>query len=815
MEIEAAPKADIDESVRFVKRFAWQYGIPIVLQTIHPDKETIRGFTFTDKQEPELRAALKKWDGVENVYFQVNDLKKPLSGASKANKEDVAFARHLQVDIDPSPLEDFDKERVWILKSLQEFKPKPNIIIDSGGGFQGFWTLAEPIEMLPREDGTEPWAEVESRSQQISLQMSADPCFNIDRIMRLPGSVNMPNKKKRAKGRKAALSKVVHWDDGTYILTDFPKAPVVSSIKGGSPSSMGDAREVALKSGNLGRFTPEDIQKLAHSRGQTLNDYTIMLIVQGNDPDAPDRYKSRSEVLFRVLVDMVKAKFEPDEMAAICLDEDYAISAHVKDQKRPMKYIARQIKRATEAVISPDLLRMNERFAIIRNLGGRHLVVTEYYDEAMKRTVLKRQDRDNFMSSFADQQIQTGSTDKGPTFTPLGKWWLYHPDARRYDYLAFVPGQEPEIHFATGNGDVVKKLNLWQGFACEAVPGDCSLYLDHLRDNICTGNLEHYEYLLDWFAQGVQKPDEQGQVCFVMRGPKGAGKSVAAKVYGSLFGRHFIQVANASHLVGNFNAHLRDCICIFADEAFYAGDKKHEAILKTLITEDTLMIEGKGVDVETSPNYIRLIMASNNEWVVPAGSNERRYFVVEVSDRVMQNTVYFKKMMNQLDKEGGREALLHFLLSRDLSNFEIRKIPNSKALNEQKLLSTNMEEQWWMHKLQSGVIFQDVGDWSQEVSKEAMYNDYILESSQARNYKPLTKVGFGKFLSRMTGDREYRQFSYQKWIKRDILNHANNMEEKLTREYFYGIPSLEVCRQLFNLRYGEQDWPVIDQDHKL
>jgi hypothetical protein len=38
-------------------------------------------------------------------------------------------------------------------------------------------------------------------------------------------------------------------------------------------------------------------------------------------------------------------------------------------------------------------------------------------------------------------------------------------------------------------------------------------------------------------------------------------------------------------------------------------------------------------------------------------------------------------------KKGGREALLHMLLHRDLSGFDIRKVPQTKALARQKALT--------------------------------------------------------------------------------------------------------------------------------
>ena len=109
-------------------------------------------------------------------------------------------------------------------------------------------------------------------------------------------------------------------------------------------------------------------------------------------------------------------------------------------------------------------------------------------------------------------------------------------------------------------------------------------------------------YLLCWMARAVQKPNTPGEVAIVLRGGKGTGKTVFADVFGRLFGRHYSAVADAKYIVGNFNAHLRDCVVLFGDEAFWAGDRKHESVLKALITGRTLVIESKGIDAETATN---------------------------------------------------------------------------------------------------------------------------------------------------------------------------------------------------------------------
>jgi len=130
-------------------------------------------------------------------------------------------------------------------------------------------------------------------------------------------------------------------------------------------------------------------------------------------------------------------------------------------------------------------------------------------------------------------------------------------------------------------------------------------------------------------------------------------------------------------------------------------------VLKTIITEETLVVEGKGVDAEISPNYLHLLMASNSEWVVPAGPEERRFFVLDVGDDRMQDKEYFRALREGLDA-GGSENLLHFLMTYDLSNYEVRAVPKTKALEEQKAHSLGAFERELMECAHLGSFPQSV-----------------------------------------------------------------------------------------------------------
>ena len=148
----------------------------------------------------------------------------------------------------------------------------------------------------------------------------------------------------------------------------------------------------------------------------------------------------------------------------------------------------------------------------------------------------------------------------------------------------------------------------------------------------------------------------------------------------------------------NFNSHFKDKLIVSADEAFWAGDKKAEGVLKSLITEDTIQIEMKGKDVITFRNHIRLIVSSNNNWVIPAGNEERRFFVLDVSEALMQDRTYFASIIAEMNS-GGREALLQYLLDYDLSATDVGSPPKTAALMDQKRHSSSALQRWWYERL--------------------------------------------------------------------------------------------------------------------
>lgn len=468
--------------------------------------------------------------------------------------------------------------------------PRPTAIVDSGGGFQCFWRLAE---------GVAPEV-AEGLNRMIAGLLDGDkPTVDVSRLMRLPGTVNLPSEKKRWRGRVEAPTRLV-WADWSrrFRAADFPAPAIAAEVRSAGPVN------VAL---------PADLPRLASldDLPAAVTERTKRLIVQGGDPDDLTKYPSRSEALFAVLCEMVRAGCTDEQIAAVILDPDYGISGHVFDQPKPHQYAARQIARAREEAVDPELAELNAAHVVILSEGPKGKCrVMQRLPSSFGREVIAFQSFDDFRNAYMNRTKVVGRDKGGNEITmPLGKWWLQTRHRRQHRTLTFLPGGADVLE-----GD---QLNLWSGFGIRPKPGDWSKMRAHITEVLSGGDAASADYIIKWAAFAVQHPDKPAEAALVFRGELGTGKGMFGRAMLRIFGRHGVRTQGANVLDSRFNAHLRDCCLLFADEVDW-DSRRSSAQLKGMVTEESLFIEPKGVDATNQPNYLHIIIASNNDWVIPA-----------------------------------------------------------------------------------------------------------------------------------------------------------------------------------------------------
>lgn len=299
----------------------------------------VNAVTFDASDAKGLEDWATRHNGIDKLYFSVNRLKSACVNR-KAKKEDVEAALCLHVDVDdPTALE-----------RVTAFNPPPTTVIFSGGGYQAFWLLNEE---------TKEFARVERINKAIAQSLGGDNCHNIDRIMRMPGTINVLNKKKRDAGRVPTPAYVV--DDATdwsrrYDLDDFVDAEASTRFT-----------EMALVPADV---VPTSLECLPAS----VSLETRTLILLGDDADCPigapnSHFASRSEVVFRVACDLARASCELQVIAGILVNPAHGISSSVREKCRPQEYALRQADRAKAFVADgwPDVGKTGSPRSSFRN----------------------------------------------------------------------------------------------------------------------------------------------------------------------------------------------------------------------------------------------------------------------------------------------------------------------------------------------------------------------------------------------------------------------------------------------------------------
>jgi predicted P-loop ATPase len=374
------------EAVEFLERL--RPGGPWVLTAIVPDGDTV---TTTVKTAEDVCAFVEKYDGERNLYYSVNPCRRAMS--SKARKVDIGAVEYALADLDPEDDESPEAAKERYLKQFNggSFKPRPTVLVDSGNGLQGLWRLEQRIELgQPVKNGKElefsakdkvTIDDVEDRIAAIMQRLGAKAgTQNIDRILRLPGTINLPNAAKLRAGRKQCPTKLIWFEDTAYKLEAFSEpagadkqTKKTKGDKKAAPASSDDKLEAAI----CERGVPKG---------------------------------ERSERVWHVVCEMLRRGYLQDAIVKVLLDRDNGISDHICDQSDPRDYAKRQVEHAKNKihfVCDKDGHIINRSPANIR-IALAKLGVAIRYD------------------MFADRMLVDGLPDFGPALedAAVNRLWL-------------------------------------------------------------------------------------------------------------------------------------------------------------------------------------------------------------------------------------------------------------------------------------------------------------------------------------------------------------------------------------------------------
>jgi len=305
------------------------------------DENSFKFERFTLNRLDAMRDWLEKRHGRANIYYSPNT---PLPTIAKhPKKTEIVFINFIHVDLDlpdgqPTTQENLNR----LLFRIQALRPAPHLLVFSGGGYQALWRLTE---RLPADE----WIErVEATNREIEKQISGDHCFNVNRILRVPGTINIPNAKKLAKhpGRLPTLATIVSadWSARWSYATD----PV--------PRLADDFIDLPTAAEDDDQDEPDEDGTIIHHRPRELGSLSRKLQRAIKTGDTTAYMGDRSRLVLFIVASLVRLGWNDAEITPFILDPQYPSSAHCRAKPTPAREAQRQIDKVRRKV-AEDWLR--------------------------------------------------------------------------------------------------------------------------------------------------------------------------------------------------------------------------------------------------------------------------------------------------------------------------------------------------------------------------------------------------------------------------------------------------------------------------
>lgn len=256
--------------------------------------------------------------------------------------------------------------------------------------------------------------------------------------------------------------------------------------------------------------------------------------------------------------------------------------------------------------------------------------------------------------------------------------WLGHRNRQSYTKIRSTPNQCRS-----------DELNLWTPPALAPQIGDASAVVSMIKDSICAGNLDLFNFLMDFLAHIVQYPGSKVSTVPVLYSSlQGTGKGVLCNILmAKILGNRYYSMADASELTDRFNSSQANKLLTFVDEVSDQEGRRALAKIKALSGSPTMNVEHKGGAKFTIDNFSRYVLATNSASPIPIQRGNRRFVFIESSEKLANANGFFRPIINEIQNGSLANYFLRYLLDRRLADFEPNALPSQVGVGVEARLA--------------------------------------------------------------------------------------------------------------------------------
>lgn len=435
---------------------------------------------------------------------------------------------------------------------------------------------------------------------------------------------------------------------------------------------------------------------------------------------------------------------------------------------------------------------LNKEFAVLKGGGTGTIIHYRTDEEGEKHVHVLKPER--FRTALAPYHFKEIIMKNGEPWSykyhAASTLWLKSNFRETFDDIVFEPNP------------IGKVFNLWTGIPCVAVEGDVSILTDFIRDIICDKSTAKAEYIFDWLAHIVQRPEDKSITVPTLIGEQGTGKGLFTDgILRGILKKRYIRIDKPGVIMERFNVEQSKKFVTVLDEASWRGNHELANVMKSLTGNDTMTVEEKHGGRYAIKNYSRYVITSNEKEAVFLEPTNRRYLVLELSSLNIRDDKYYSRIWGELEKNQLVEKFYNFLMKRDLSNFNAKKFPVhlDDAGQDTKVSSMGAVGAFWFDCFFEHPQALFVGN---VLQKEPVYSTFLNYCNETRQWqKGLSRQKFwreSKNLIPLLASRESRHESggsFQRVIRATPYELAKAFCERNRLDFPENFDDLELLAE--------------------
>lgn len=753
----------------FLRDYLAPSGIHVCAITPDPfDGSGIDGRSFgSDWQAASAWCAEENAKG-RNLYFSVNGVRPGLN--KKPHKTDITLVRFAHVDIDP-PKNNPSWDKQAALADLIA-RGAPSVVIDSGNGWQALWWLNESTDVET----------IEQINRGIVDRFQADHCWNVDRLLRIPGTINYPDKKKQSLGRvpvQATLA--VPFNGNIYapsaLVTAFPASSAVEvaealpdgpcvgytgpandeeliklmmASRGGIAAMFGDKATLAdLWSGDvtlLAKFFPSDSGDDFNRSEAEMALLTHFSFYTGKDASRMDRLFRKSGLM--------RDKWERGSYRVPSIQKAIRIGTSfynvVREPVATATTVATLPGLPGTAVLDGEIMPAGEMLLIpdqVEHFRGCVYVMNDHKILLPNGEFAKP---DQFKAMYGGHVFVMSGDMTGPTKNAFEAFTENR--AHRFPKVnksAFNP-RNPFGHIEN------ETVNTYfPDPTVISTPGDVMPMLLHVAK--LWPDQRDQEIFWTYTAALVQNPGIKFQWALFIQGVEGNGKTILSDMVKFAVGLRYYHKPFADDVTNKFNDFMVRKLFIDLQEITLEDRAAVFENLKEWITSSWIEVQPKGGAKTMVENYANWMLTSNHKAAIPITANQRRISPLFCAQQDVADVTrdfppnYFPTLWDWC-RDGGFAALTHYLQNRPLDpdlnpagrGLGAARAPDTSSTAEAIGASMGNYEQEVVEAIAEGVQgFR--GGWISSVALESLAERRKLRITRPRRKMALETLGYVEF----------------------------------------------------------------------